>query len=217
MTAPASGWFRGLAAQEPTPGRTAFVQFRAGLVRRGLDRPLFEAVTRQLDARTSPPPMSTTRPGWMSSYPTHPGTRIAGALAWAASRPPRTIHNGLDFNKPTFQPRAGEHLLFFGRIHPDKGAADAVRMARAAGRPSHPCRHRAGPGLFQVRGRTVAFGRHLLCTRLWQGAQASFAARQHASVRSNSLTSAWWKAYLATYHAFMLGQWGPAVPVRSGA
>ncbi len=41
MTAPASGWFRGLAAQEPTPGRTAFVRFRAGLVRRGLDRPLY--------------------------------------------------------------------------------------------------------------------------------------------------------------------------------
>ncbi len=43
--------FCGFAAGEPTPERTAFVRFRAELVRRGLDRALFEAVTRQLDAR----------------------------------------------------------------------------------------------------------------------------------------------------------------------
>jgi transposase, IS5 family len=41
--------FCGFAAHEPTPERTAFVRFRAELVRRGLDRALFEAVTRQLD------------------------------------------------------------------------------------------------------------------------------------------------------------------------
>jgi IS5 family transposase len=43
--------FCGFAAHEPTPERTAFVRFRAALVRHGLDRALFEAVTRQLDAR----------------------------------------------------------------------------------------------------------------------------------------------------------------------
>jgi IS5 family transposase len=42
--------FCGFAAHEPTPERTAFVRFRAKLVRRSLDRALFEAVTRQLDA-----------------------------------------------------------------------------------------------------------------------------------------------------------------------
>ena len=46
-----------------------------------------------------------------------------------------TIHHGIDFSEFTFQPRTGEYLLFFGRIHPDKGAADAIRVARAAGRP----------------------------------------------------------------------------------
>jgi len=46
-----------------------------------------------------------------------------------------TVHHGLDFGEFTFQPRAGEYLLFFGRVHPDKGATDAVRVARAAGRP----------------------------------------------------------------------------------
>lgn len=43
--------FCGFSAHEATPERTAFVRFRAELVRRGLDRALFDAVTRQLDAR----------------------------------------------------------------------------------------------------------------------------------------------------------------------
>ena len=43
--------FCGFAAHAPTPERTAFVRVRAELVRRGLDRALFEAVTRQLDVR----------------------------------------------------------------------------------------------------------------------------------------------------------------------
>lgn len=43
-----------------------------------------------------------------------------------------TIHHGLDFAEFTFQPEPGSYLLFFGRIHPDKGAADAIRVAQAA-------------------------------------------------------------------------------------
>jgi len=46
-----------------------------------------------------------------------------------------TVHHGIDFAEFTFRPKIGEYLLFFGRIHPDKGAADAIRVARAAGRP----------------------------------------------------------------------------------
>ena len=42
--------FCGFAAHEPTPERTTFVRFRRVLVRLDLDRVLFEAVTRQLDA-----------------------------------------------------------------------------------------------------------------------------------------------------------------------
>ena len=41
----------GFAAQEATPERTAFVRFRRALIAQGLDRRLFEAVTRQLKAR----------------------------------------------------------------------------------------------------------------------------------------------------------------------
>ena len=54
----------------------------------------------------------------------HPGLRYVA-----------TVHHGIDLGEFTFQPVAGEYLLFFGRMHPDKGAADAVRIARAAGRP----------------------------------------------------------------------------------
>jgi IS5 family transposase len=43
--------FCGFAAHEPTPERTAFVRFRRALVRRGLDRMRFDAVTRQLEAK----------------------------------------------------------------------------------------------------------------------------------------------------------------------
>ena len=46
-----------------------------------------------------------------------------------------TVHHGLDFAEFTFRPTPGAYLLFFGRIHPDKGAADAIRVARAARLP----------------------------------------------------------------------------------
>jgi IS5 family transposase len=43
--------FCGFSRTEPTPERTAFVRFRKALVAAGLDRALFEAVTRQLKAK----------------------------------------------------------------------------------------------------------------------------------------------------------------------
>lgn len=44
--------FCGFSRLEPTPERTAFVRFRRGLVAHGLDRTLFNEVTRQLKAKT---------------------------------------------------------------------------------------------------------------------------------------------------------------------
>lgn len=43
--------FCGFSESEATPERTAFVRFRAELVRRGLDKRLFRAVVRQLEGR----------------------------------------------------------------------------------------------------------------------------------------------------------------------
>lgn len=43
--------FCGFSTTEATPERTALVRFRAALVRKGLDRLLFETITRQLEAK----------------------------------------------------------------------------------------------------------------------------------------------------------------------
>ncbi len=45
-----------------------------------------------------------------------------------------TIHHGIDLNDFIFEPDPEDYLLFFGRIHPDKGAKEAIAIARAAGR-----------------------------------------------------------------------------------
>ncbi len=46
-----------------------------------------------------------------------------------------TIHHGIDTDAFAVDPSPGEHLLFFGRIHPDKGTAHAISVARSANRP----------------------------------------------------------------------------------
>ena len=56
-----------------------------------------------------------------------------------ADRHPRltyaaTIHHGIDTRQFALHPSPGEDLLFFGRIHPDKGTAQAVEVARRSGR-----------------------------------------------------------------------------------
>jgi glycosyltransferase involved in cell wall biosynthesis len=56
-----------------------------------------------------------------------------------ADRHPRlhyaaTIHHGIDVDAFALHPAPGDHLLFFGRIHPDKGTATAIDVARRAGR-----------------------------------------------------------------------------------
>lgn len=48
-----------------------------------------------------------------------------------------TIHHGIPLDDFPFDPTGSDDLLFFGRMHPDKGAADAVAAARASGRRLH--------------------------------------------------------------------------------
>lgn len=45
-----------------------------------------------------------------------------------------TIHHGIRLEDFPFDPVGSDDLLFFGRIHPDKGAAEAIAAARGAGR-----------------------------------------------------------------------------------
>jgi glycosyltransferase involved in cell wall biosynthesis len=48
-----------------------------------------------------------------------------------------TIPHGIDVASYPFEPTPSDELLFFGRIHPDKGTAVAIQVARAAGRRLH--------------------------------------------------------------------------------
>jgi glycosyltransferase involved in cell wall biosynthesis len=44
-----------------------------------------------------------------------------------------TIHHGIDINQFPFLDADGEYLLFFGRIHPDKGVYEAIQVAQRVG------------------------------------------------------------------------------------
>ncbi|KAB8139725.1 glycosyltransferase family 4 protein [Chloroflexia bacterium SDU3-3] len=44
-----------------------------------------------------------------------------------------TVYNGIPMEDFSLRQGAREYLLFFGRIHPDKGAAEAIRVAKQSG------------------------------------------------------------------------------------
>ncbi len=46
-----------------------------------------------------------------------------------------TIHHGIDMQAFEVRPAVGDYLLFFGRIHPDKGTVEAIDVAEKAGLP----------------------------------------------------------------------------------
>ena len=46
-----------------------------------------------------------------------------------------TIHHGIDMTAFGLHPDPGHYLLFFGRIHPEKGTAEAIEVAARAGLP----------------------------------------------------------------------------------
>jgi len=52
-----------------------------------------------------------------------------GELNYAA-----TVYNGVDTSAFTLQENKEDYLLFFGRIHPDKGTAEAIEIAKASER-----------------------------------------------------------------------------------
>jgi IS5 family transposase len=81
--------FCGFAAHEPTPERTAFVRFRRELVARGLDRVLFEAVTRQLEAKGV-----TVRIGTLVDATLIPSASIRrdGEARWAGHHRRKPVH-----------------------------------------------------------------------------------------------------------------------------
>lgn len=46
-----------------------------------------------------------------------------------------TVYNGIDPSQFEFSDTPGDYLLFFGRIHPHKGAHDAIKIAQRTGLP----------------------------------------------------------------------------------
>ena len=44
-----------------------------------------------------------------------------------------TVYHGIDLENFTFRPRQGTYLLFFGRIHHDKGVREAIKIAQRTG------------------------------------------------------------------------------------
>ena len=55
-----------------------------------------------------------------------------------------TIHHGIDLNEFRFNANPSDYLLFFGRIHPDKGAKEAIDIAKGIRQKAHYCRSHSG-------------------------------------------------------------------------
>ncbi len=45
-----------------------------------------------------------------------------------------TIHHGIDLENFTFNPQPEDYLLYFGRVHPDKGTREAIDIAKQCDR-----------------------------------------------------------------------------------
>jgi glycosyltransferase involved in cell wall biosynthesis len=85
------------------------------------------------------PPMVTTIHGFSSARILPVYEKYAGHAHYVsishADRSPKlpylaTVYNGLRVSDFTFSGQPGDYLLFLGRIHPDKGTAEAIQIAR---------------------------------------------------------------------------------------
>ncbi len=118
-------------------------------------------------------PLLTTVHGFSSPaiLPAYHRAAAAGAAFVAISDADRatglpyvvTVHHGIDVTAFPFRADPEGYLLAFGRIHPDKGTADTIAIARRAGRPLvicgpvHDTRYHAELVAPQVDGAAVRF------------------------------------------------------------
>ncbi|MDJ0366526.1 glycosyltransferase family 4 protein [Hymenobacter sp. H14-R3] len=88
-------------------------------------------------------PLVTTIHGFSSAKILAVYEKYAATTAYVsishADRSPRlpytaTVYNGLRVSDFTFTAQQEGYLLFFGRIHPDKGTAEAIEIARRSGK-----------------------------------------------------------------------------------
>jgi glycosyltransferase involved in cell wall biosynthesis len=107
----------------------------------------FDIVHNHLDwlplafARSWRAPMVTTIHGFSGPriLPAYVAARSNYVSISDADRSPlleyvATVRHGIDLAELPFHSTGGEDLVVFGRIHPDKGTADALEIARRAGR-----------------------------------------------------------------------------------
>ncbi|SFP94846.1 glycosyltransferase family 4 protein [Hymenobacter arizonensis] len=94
-------------------------------------------------SRLIPTPMVTTIHGFSSEKILAVYEKYATSTAYVsishADRSPRlpyaaTVYNGLRVNDFVYTEKPDDYLLFFGRIHPDKGTAEAIDIARRSGK-----------------------------------------------------------------------------------
>lgn len=78
----------------------------------------------------------TTRRRWLH-YPENVTvvTISSAHRGYAALLPAEVIHHGIDTAQVPFGSGRSDHLLFLGRMTPDKGVLPAIEIARAAGLP----------------------------------------------------------------------------------
>ena len=90
-----------------------------------------------------PTPLLTTIHGFSSErilpvYQKYNGRAYYVAISNADRHPSldylATVYHGIPLDEFTLQPEPDDYLLFFGRIHPDKGVVEAIEVARRVGR-----------------------------------------------------------------------------------
>jgi glycosyltransferase involved in cell wall biosynthesis len=74
-------------------------------------------------------------PGILPVYKKYNG-RVSYVSISQADRAPeldyiQTIYHGIDLRQFDFKSKSADYLLFFGRFHPDKGAKEAIEIAKA--------------------------------------------------------------------------------------
>lgn len=91
----------------------------------------------------APTPLLTTIHGFSSErilpvYQKYNGRAYYVAISNADRHPSldylATVYHGIPLDEFTLQPEPDDYLLFFGRIHPDKGVVEAIETARRVGR-----------------------------------------------------------------------------------
>lgn len=140
---------RGYADDPSTDGRIAEAMHVSHVLARSHE---FDVVHSHLDwlplafAQHCRAPLVTTVHGFSSALilPAYQTSDSSFVSISDADRSPdldyvATVHHGVDINGLPFSPSGGPGLVSFGRIHPDKGTATAIEIARRAGRPLTLC------------------------------------------------------------------------------